>query len=163
MQYFNSQIIYGDLNHIYAHPGITEGTQFLNNYIGESNITTFGDEMVLSNQDSNQSEIELFDEMFNNSSTDLESTQNDLETLTELPEDFGNSDSDSLADLSLDGGLTEDDLDFIEETHRDVKSVSGKVFTPLLFAYPILFVPFNDIVIAELVDRVCILVRSIMP
>lgn len=55
------------------------------------------------------------------------------------------------------------DRDFIEETHRDVKSVSGKVFTPLLFAYPILFVPFNDIVIAELVDRVCILVRSIMP
>ena len=54
------------------------------------------------------------------------------------------------------------DKDFIEEVHTDVKTVRGKVFTPLLFAYPMLFVPFNDIVIVELVDRVCILVRSII-
>ena len=53
------------------------------------------------------------------------------------------------------------DKDFIEEVHRDVSTVRGKVFTPLLFAYPMLFVPFNDIVISELVDRVCILVRNI--
>ena len=54
------------------------------------------------------------------------------------------------------------DKDFIEEVHRDVNTVRGKVFTPLLFAYPMLFVPFNDIVIAELVDRVCIIVRNII-
>lgn len=53
------------------------------------------------------------------------------------------------------------DKDFIEEVHKDVSTVRGKVFTPLLFAYPLLFVPFNDIVIVELVDRVCIIVRSI--
>ena len=53
------------------------------------------------------------------------------------------------------------DKDFIEEVHRDVSTVRGKVFTPLLLAYPMLFVPFNDIIIVELVDRVCILVRSI--
>ncbi len=53
------------------------------------------------------------------------------------------------------------DKDFIEEVHRDVSTVRGKVFTPFLFAYPMLFVPFNDIVISELVDRVCILVRNI--
>ena len=53
------------------------------------------------------------------------------------------------------------DKDFIEEVHRDVSTVKGKVFTPLLFAYPLLFVPFNDIVIVELVDRVCIIIRHI--
>ena len=53
------------------------------------------------------------------------------------------------------------DKDFIEEVHRDVSTVRGKVFTPFLFAYPLLFVPFNDIVIVELVDRVCIIIRHI--
>ena len=41
------------------------------------------------------------------------------------------------------------DEDFIEEVHKDVSTVRGKVFTPFLFAYPLLFVPFNDIVIVD--------------
>lgn len=54
------------------------------------------------------------------------------------------------------------DKDFIEEAHKTTSSITGKVFTPFILGYPILFVPFNDIVIAELVDRVCILVRSVI-
>ena len=54
------------------------------------------------------------------------------------------------------------DRDFIDETHREVKSISGKVYTSLILAYPILFVPFNDIVITEIIDRVCIVVSHII-
>lgn len=47
----------------------------------------------------------------------------------------------------------------IQEVSESVKNKSWGIF---FLVYPILFVPFNDIVIAETVDRVCILIRQFL-
>lgn len=47
-----------------------------------------------------------------------------------------------------------------QQVKRVMDNIYGKPWAALFLVYPILFVPFHDVVITETIDRVCILVRQ---